>query len=261
MSEYTTVKKRRNFANSAVHVLLNFALGVTSVFATIASKNPAIGLILVLTSKWRVFAVHPYYLWANIKSNLVDFIVGSSVVLLVYFSGAELAPINLLLTAFYCFWLIFLKPLSSEVAIFCQSLSAVFLGTSVVVLSLSEYDAITMIIPAYIIGRSASNHLFSHHNSKYQFLSVVCGLVFAEIMLISSYWSIVYPIFDDITGIRIPQVAIIFSVLLFIVYKAFSSAQKNDDKVVLSDILAPVIFSGVIILTMLIWFSNPIFNI
>lgn len=261
MSEYATVKKRRNFASSAVHVLLNFALGVVSVFATIASKSPAIGLILVLTSKWRVFAVHPYHLWPNIKSNLVDFIVGASVVLLVYFSGAELAPINLILTVFYCFWLIVLKPLSSKTAILCQSLAAVFLGISTVILSLSEYDAIFMIIPAYIIGRAATNHIFVRNNAKNQFLSVVCGLIFAEIVWLSSYWSIIYPIFDSITGVRIPQVALILSILLFLIYKIFTSLQENNNKLVISDILAPTIFSAVIILTIIIWFSNPIFNI
>ena len=261
MSEYAKVKKRRNFANSAVHVLLNFALGVVSVFATIASKSPAIGLTLVFTSKWRVFAVHPYYLWSNIKSNLVDFVVGISVVLLVYFSGAELAPVNLILTVFYCFWLIILKPLSSKTAILCQSLAAVFLGVSTVVLSLSCHNAIFAVILVYIIGRSASDHLFTRNNAKNQFLSVVCGLIFAEIMWLSSYWSIIYPIFDDITGIRIPQVAIILSILIFLIYKIFSSFQDNDNKIVVSDILAPTIFSLVVILAMIIWFSNPIFNI
>ena len=88
-SDYIFIRKSRNALSTALHVTLNILLGVGSIFVTIVSGSWLIGFILVLLSKWRMFAVRPRYLWLNIKSNLVDLIVGFSFVALAFFSGAS----------------------------------------------------------------------------------------------------------------------------------------------------------------------------
>ena len=128
MSDFILIRKSRNIASTMVHIFMNILLGIGSVLITILCNNPALGLILVLVSKWRVFAVRPRYMWINIKSNLVDFIIGISIVLIAYSNGNTIMPIDFILAAFYCAWLIFIKPLSSEKANLVQSLIAVFLG-------------------------------------------------------------------------------------------------------------------------------------
>jgi len=40
-----------------VHVFLNILLGVMAIIVTVLSNSPALGLVLVLVSKWRIFAV------------------------------------------------------------------------------------------------------------------------------------------------------------------------------------------------------------
>ena len=94
MADYVLARKSRNIASSAVHTFLNILLGILSVLITVFSGSPILGLILVLTSKWRIFAVRRRYLWLNIKSNLVDQIVGVSVVLLEYYAGSSLLPMH-----------------------------------------------------------------------------------------------------------------------------------------------------------------------
>ena len=84
MSDFILARKSRNIASTMVHVFMNLLLGIGAVLITLLSNSPLIGLILVITSKWRVFAVRPRYFWINLKSNLVDYIVGISTVLLAY---------------------------------------------------------------------------------------------------------------------------------------------------------------------------------
>ncbi|MBQ3293902.1 hypothetical protein IJG96_02100, partial [Candidatus Saccharibacteria bacterium] len=98
-SDYIFIRKSRNALSTVLHVVMNILLGIGSVFATIVSGSWIIGFILVLLSKWRMFAVRPHYLWLNIKSNLVDLIVGFSVVLLAFFAGTSTLPVHYILGA------------------------------------------------------------------------------------------------------------------------------------------------------------------
>ena len=94
MADYVLARKSRNIASNMVHILLNLLLGIGAVLITVLSGSPVPGLLLVLVSKWRVFAVRARYLWLNIKSNLVDLIVGVSVVLLAYYAGANFMTVH-----------------------------------------------------------------------------------------------------------------------------------------------------------------------
>ena len=179
MADFIFARKTRNAASSAVHVLLNLVFAIFSVMITVLTNSPILGLILVIMSKWRVFAVRPRYLWTNIKANLLDFIVGASIILLTYFSGTTILPVDFILAAFYCAWLIFIKPLTSETANLIQSLVAVFLGTSTAVIMSSSLDPIVMVVLAFIIGYSASRHVLAQSNDEdYALTTLVCGLVF-----------------------------------------------------------------------------------
>ena len=120
MVDYVLARKSRNIMSHMVHVLLNLLLGVGAVLITVLSGSPVLGIILVCASKCRVFAVRARYLWLNVKSNLVDFIVGLSVVLLAYYAGSNFLPVDFILMAFYSAWLLLIKPLSSERAAMAQ---------------------------------------------------------------------------------------------------------------------------------------------
>ena len=101
MADYVLARKSRNIASNMVHIFLNLLLGIGAVMVTVLSASPVLGLLLVFLSKWRVFAVRGRYLWLNIKSNLVDTIVGVSVVLLAYYASDSLLPVHFILAAFY----------------------------------------------------------------------------------------------------------------------------------------------------------------
>lgn len=260
MTDYVLARKSRNIASNMVHIFLNILLGVGAVLVTVLSASPLLGLLLVLLSKWRVFAVRGRYLWLNIKSNLVDLIVGVSVVLLAYYAGASLMPVDILLAIFYCAWLLFIKPMSSEKATLAQSLIAVFLGMSAAAIMAANLDAIVIVLVAFLVGYAASRHVLVQSSDKdFTLTTLVCGLVFAEVAWLCQNWAIIYTFGES--GIRIPQIAIILTIFAFVYNYARQAMIKYQDDFRFKHILGPVVFGVVLVGIIVLWFSNPIFNI
>lgn len=260
MADFVLARKSRNIASNAVHVFLNILLGFGAVLATVFSGSPALGIILVLMSKWRIFAVRRRYLWLNIKSNLVDLIVGLSVVLISYYSGSSLAPVHFILVGVYVVWLLFIKPLSSETATLVQSLIAVFLGITATTIMTANLDATASVVAAFFVGYAASRHVLSQTNDQdYTLTTLVCGLVFSEIAWLCHTWAIVYTF--GATGIRIPQAALILTIFAFIYNYARQAMIKYQDDFRFKHIVGPVVFGTVLVGIIVLCFSNPIFNI
>ena len=260
MADYVLARKSRNIASTLVHVFLNLLLGVGSVLITVLSGSPVLGLILVLVSKWRIFAVRARFLWLNIKSNLVDLIVGISIVLLAYFAGPTFLPVDFILMIIYSVWLLIIKPLSSENATLIQSLFAVFLGISAVAIMSAELNSIVITLLAFLIGYAASRHVLSQGSDKeFTLTTLICGLVFAEVAWLCHSWNIIYTFGN--TGIRIPQIAIILTIFAFIYNYVRQSTIKYQADFRFKHILGPVIFGAVLIGIIVLCFSNPIFNI
>ena len=260
MVDYVLARKSRNIASNLVHIFLNLMLGVGAVLITVLAANPALGILLVLVSKWRVFAVRGRYLWLNIKSNLVDLIVGISVVLLTYYAGAAFLPVDFILAIFYCAWLLFIKPMSSETATLAQSLIAVFLGMSAVAILSANLDSIVVVLLAFLVGYAASRHVLVQSSDKdFTLTTLVCGLVFSEVAWLCQSWAIIYTF--GTTGIRVPQIAIILTIFAFVYNYARQAIIKYQDDFRFKHILGPVVFGAILIGIIVIWFSNPIFNI
>lgn len=260
MADYILARKSRNIASGAVHIFLNILLGIGAVLVTVFSSSPLFGFLLVLVSKWRIFAVRRRYLWLNLKSNLVDLIVGMSVVLLSYYAGNTLLPVDFVLMSFYVIWLVIIKPLSSENATLAQSLIAVFLGISATTFVTAGQSPVFMIFLAFLVGYAASRHVLSQtSNRDFTMTTLVCGLIFAEIAWLCQSWAIVYTF--GASGIRIPQVAIILTIFAFIYNYARQAIIRYQDDFRFRHIIGPVLFGVILVGIIVIWFSNPIFNI
>ena len=260
MADFILARKSRNIASTMVHVFLNLLLGVGAVLITVLSGSPVLGLILVLLSKWRVFAVRSRFLLLNIKSNLVDIIVGFSVVLLTYYAGSSFLPVDFVLMLVYSIWLLVIKPLSSENATLIQSLTAVFLGISAATIMTANLDSLVIALLAFLIGYAGSRHVLSQtSDNNFTLSTLVCGLVFAEVAWLCHSWSIIYTFGN--TGIRIPQLAIILTIFAFVYNFARQSMIKYQDDFRFKHIIGPVLFGVVLIGIIVLWFSNPIFNI
>lgn len=260
MADYVLARKSRNIASNAVHVFLNIMLGIMSVLITVFSGSPILGLLIVAVSKWRVFAVRKRYLWLNIKSNLVDFVVGFAIVLISYYAGSSLLPVHFLLMAIYVIWLLIIKPMSNESAALVQSLISVFLGITATTIMSANLNSIIGVLLAFLVGYAASRHVLSQTSSQdYTLTTLVCGLIFAEVAWLCNSWAIIYSFWN--TGIRVPQVAIILTIFAFVYNYARQAMIKYQDDFRFQQILGPILFGVILIGVIVLFFSNPIFNI
>ncbi|MBR2725484.1 hypothetical protein IKE97_02510 [Candidatus Saccharibacteria bacterium] len=260
MADFVLARKSRNIASTMVHVFLNILLGVMAIIVTVLSNSPALGLVLVLVSKWRIFAVRARYFILNFQANLVDLIVGISVVLLAYSAGPAFLPVDFILMIFYCCWLLIIKPMSSETATLAQSLIAVFLGMSAAAILAANLDSIVIVLVAFCIGYAVSRHVLIQSDDKnYLLTTLICGLVFAEIAWLCHSWAIIYTF--GASGIKIPQLAIILTIFAFVYNYARQAMIKYQDDFRFKHILGPVTFGIILIGIIVLCFSNPIFNI
>lgn len=260
-SDYIFIRKSRNAVSNFLHALLNILLGVGSVFATIVSGSWIIGFILVLLSKWRMFAVRPHYLWLNIKSNLVDLIVGFSIVLLAFFSGTSVLPAHYILSAVYVVWLTVVKPKTTESWNLAQALFAIFIGTTAVSILSANINSVVIALLEFIIGYGSARHVLAQNNNMNDngFPALIFGTVFAEIALLCHSWLIVYTFMN--LGIIIPQLAIILTVFAFMTERIYRSVEERDGSFKFKEIAVPLIFSVIILAVVIIGFSEPIFNV
>ena len=90
-------------------------------------------------------------------------------------------------------------------------------------------------------------------------ITLSSALISAEIAWLCHSWLIVYTFGKS--GIIIPQLAILLGIFTFVFNKVYRSVLKHDGKLRLAEISAPLIFSILIIITIVVWFSKPIFNI
>lgn len=266
MADYVLIRKSRNIISSVLHVVFNVALGVGSILITQITGSWVIGMVLVILSKWRIFAVRPRFWALNLKSNLVDLIVGASFVLLAYAAGTEWLPVHLLLSVCYTLWLVVLKPRSSELAAETQALVAVLLGTTTATELFASDDSIYLTISCFVIGYAAMRHiLVQSDDDDFPIITLAAGLISAEIAWLSHSWLIIYdPLrgFDILeSGIIISQLAIVLSVMIFVVSRVYRSIIKHDGKLKWEEISAPLIFSALVILMVVVLFSQPRFNV
>lgn len=261
MADYIFIRKSRNAISSLTHVILNLLLAVVSIGATVITVSPIIGLVLVLASKWRIFAVNHRYWWLNIRSSLVDLIVGVSFVLLAFFASDRVfLPVHFVLMAGYAFWLIIIKPRSSPTFAIVQALIAVLLGTTAASIFAAISESWILVLAEFVIGFAAAHHvLVQSAEQDYALMAMTFGLFFAEISWLAHAWLIIYTI--GTTGLCVSQLAIILTILSFAFFKIYSAISEHGGKLKFKDIALPVIFSLVVIVVLLISFSQPRFNI
>ncbi len=259
MADYIFIRKSRNAISSLLHVILNLLLAVVSIGATVITGNCIIGLTLILVSKWRIFAVNHRYWLLNIRSSLVDFIVGISFVLLAYAAGTTFLPVHIVLMVAYAVWLIVIKPRSSFRFAIIQALIAVLVGSTTATVYAAISDSIVLIISEFIIGYAASHHVLIQSNSEEPaYISLIWGLFFSEISWLSYSWLIIYTLGS--TEICFSQLAIILTLLTFTYFQIYSDMSKHNSKLKFRNVALPVVFSLVVIAVLLVGFSDPSFS-
>ena len=260
--EFLKRVRKRSFLSEAVYTVLNIALAIAVVMVIRYTDSVGFAIGLIVLSKWRVFAVRPRFWWANLRSNLVDFIVSISFVLHMYIvSDASIAdPRKLLLlgilTLLYVAWLLIIKPRSKRAYVAVQAGAAVLLGTSALFAISYNWPASAVVLAMWLIGYTAARHILSAYDGETHglFLSLVWGVILAELAWVAYHWTIAYSL-PFVATLHVPQVAIIASLMSFLAFKAYDSFYKNA-KIRINDIILPLLFTLSVVLVLLIVFNR-----
>lgn len=252
--EFLKSSKRRSLVSELVYVGLNVAFAITLLVIVLAIDSPLPAFALVLLSKWRILAVRPRYWFVNVQTNLVDIIVSLSIVILLYSAGGAIA-VQVLLTALYITWLLYVKPKSKRVFIAVQAGAAVFLGTSALMTVSYDWIASLVVLAMWLIGYSAARHVVSSYDEAHgSFYSLVWGLVFAELGWLAYHWTFAYEI-PGAGDIKLSQMALIVTAISFLAERAYSSYSKHGS-IRSSDIIMPALLSVSVIIILLTLFNT-----
>lgn len=234
------------FAYFAINALLPIAL----VLLVRNFDTPYPALVLVALSKWRVFALRPRFWWTNIKANLVDFIVGISVVGLMFLSQDLI--IQYILAVGYGVWLLYLKPKSNNRAIMLQAGIAQFLSLAILFNLSPILNDAEIIAGCWIIGYVVARHVLGSYDEEFtEFISAFWGLFVAQLGWILNHWSLSYAINAQLQ-IKIPQISLLVLVISFAVSRLYVAAKLGrlkDSAVRITTASSAILLFAIIILT------------
>lgn len=175
------------------HLGLNTLLPLL-LFILVRAGFSEIALVLILVSKWRMFAVRPRYWLANIRSNGVDITVGISI--LIFLTHTNSAYWQLLWVVLYIIWLTVLKPGSSTLAVSMQALVGQFLGLVALYIWLSGSPLYQLIIVSWVVCYLAARHFFTVFEEPFTSLySHTWGYFAACLTWVLGHWLLFYGVF------------------------------------------------------------------
>jgi hypothetical protein len=194
-------------------------------------------------------AVAPRHWLANFRTNSPDLIVNLSFVVLLV--QATTVATNVVLTALYMLWLIWLKPKSSQSAVGLQALATLFIGLSAVFWLSDDLNEILIVLGTWGIALSASRHFLSHFEEPLvRVISLGWALVVAQLVWLSNRWLIIYPISDDLV---IPQPAVTITLLAYICGTLYLLAQHGNLR---RSITRNYLVIGTVILFIILWTAD-----
>lgn len=191
--------------SSVLHMLYQIALPVIILLLARLQIGLWLPILVIMLSKWRIFAVRTRFWPANLRANSVDIMVGISLVLFMYQS--ESFGLQIFWAAIYAFWLLFVKPRSGMLFVSLQAaigqlcgLTALFVATGQSTgLQFGPLDWATvptgfLVIMTGLICYLAARHFFDSFNEPYaRMLSYVWGYFGAALLWVLGHMLVVYP--------------------------------------------------------------------
>ena len=154
--------------------------------------------ILIILSKWRMFAVRPRFWLANIRANAIDVIVGLSV--LVFMTQSDGLAWQFLWAVLYAVWLIMLKPRSDVKYISLQALVGFMAGLMALFLAWDGAASYVLVLATGLLSYLSARHFFDGYDEPYaRLLSYIWGYFGAALVWVLSHWLLFYGIVSQPT--------------------------------------------------------------
>lgn len=232
---------RRTRLSEIVYVLLNIGLAAALLIIVLVVQSPWLAYGVVLISKWRALAVRPRFWFANLVANMVDIIVGVSVVTFLYAASGALW-LQVAISLLYSVWLLFIKPRSRRSYVALQAGIAVFVGISALSMVSYGWNVAVFVVAMWVIGYVSSRHILgSYDEPMTQIYSLIAGFMFAEFGWVAFHWLMAYPL-PGHRQLQLSQLALFATLLCLVAERAYASYHKHGF-VRRADILSPVILT------------------
>lgn len=237
---------RRTRLSEVLYITLNIGLAVTLFVVVLLIQSSWFAYGLVLLSKWRALAVRPRFWFANLVANMVDIIVGVSVVTFLYGASGAIwlqAAIALL----YVGWLLVIKPRSRRSYVAIQAGVAVFVGITALSMVSYAWNVAFFVLAMWVIGYVSSRHILgSYDEPMTQLYSFVSGFIFSELGWIAFHWLMAYPV-PGYKQLQFSQLALFATLIGLVAERAYASYHKHG-LVRRADIILPALLAAAVMI-------------
>lgn len=197
------VKPKHGFAH-LFHLSL-IAVIPPLVFIFIRIDFISVAVVIVLLSKWRMFAVKPRHWLAHIRTNAVDIIVSLSLLTFMITSGPSMT-MQLAWLLIFEIWVLYVKQGTSILLVSAQALVAQCLGTIALFLAYETAPAVVYVTLAGVIAYFSARHFFASYEESHGIQYSWLWTFFASSLVwILSHWLLFYG--------PVAQVAVMLSVV------------------------------------------------
>jgi len=183
------IKPARGFAYF-VHIGLNIVLPLL-LYVLVRIDFVSVAIVLIILSKWRIFAVRPRYWTTNIVSNGVDIMVGVALVL--FMANTTVEWWQLFWAAAYGAWLLGLKLRSDVLSVSVQAMIGQLLGLAALYLKFGDTSLLSLIAGTWIVTYISARHfLTSFEEPHAALLAHVWAYFSASLAYILGHWLLFY---------------------------------------------------------------------
>lgn len=175
---------------TAVHIVLTALLPLLA-FVLVRLEFSWVAILLVILSKWRMFAVKLRHWPANFRTNAVDILFGVSMV--IFMTVSDTQALQLMWAGLYATWLLLIKPQSTAIWVGIQALIAQSVGLSAVFLFFSDASTLALTIMTWGIAYLCARHFLSVFDEGMSRATAYTWAFFAaSIGWLSGRWLIFY---------------------------------------------------------------------
>jgi hypothetical protein len=169
-----------------------------AVFILVRLNFVQLAILVVILSKWRMFAVRPRFWPANIRANAIDLMVGLSVVIFMTHSNSML--LQFIWAALYAVWLIAIKPRSSVLMVTLQAFIGQLSALMALYLAWSSGPVWGLTLLTGLICFLAARHFFDVFEEPYaKLLAYTWGYFGAALAWLLSHWLLYYHVVAQVT--------------------------------------------------------------
>lgn len=160
------------------------------VFVLVRLDFLQLALIIIVLSKWRMFAVRPRFWPANVRANAVDLMVGVSVV--VFMANADLL-VQFIWAVLYGVWLVAIKPASGTLMIAAQAFIAQLAALMALYVAWDTGPLYGLVVVGGLICYLTARHFFDSFDEAYaRLLSYLWGYFAAALTWVLGHWLLFY---------------------------------------------------------------------